>query len=316
MKISVKNIAVFIRNLVFTLFFLFRMLVTKMLNPKWDFIYTEGYFSFSWLRFKKNNWGDDLNKYFFEYVTNKKIINYPFSKTILIRKIKTFSLIGSIVTFYDLDGKVVYGSGIMNPNRTIRNKPSKIISVRGPETRRVLLERGIKCPEHYGDPALLLPLFYVPKKKKINKGGLILNMGTGNDELMPVLNIINDMNLVRIDMRDYQNWTDVIDEICSCDYILSESLHGLIVAETYGIPNVWVEFKDHPDYWNFKFEDYYGSIGKEEHIIKLQDLVNTKTIKSKINKWEKGNIDYKKLLSYFPFEIKCPINNEVLTDNA
>lgn len=288
------------------------MLVIKMLNPKQDFIYTEGYFSFSWFRFKKNNWGDDLNKYFFEYVTNKKIINYPFSKTLLLRKIKAFSLIGSIVTFYDLNGKVVYGSGIMNPNRTIRNKPSKIISVRGPETRRVLVEKGIKCPEHYGDPALLLPLFYTPKKKKINKGGLILNMGTGNEEIEPVLNIINDMNLVRIDMTDYQNWTDIIDKICSCDYILSESLHGLIVAETYGIPNVWVELKNHPDYWKFKYIDYYKSIDKTENILHITNQSQIIEIQDRINNWKKGNINYDVLLSYFPFKVNCQLNDFLL----
>lgn len=66
----------------------------------------------------------------------------------------------------------------------------------------------------------------------------------------------------------------------------------MIVAEIYGIPNVWVAFKDHPDYWNFKIEDYYGSIVKEERIIKLKDIVATEVNKRKIDKWGKGNIEY------------------------
>ncbi|MFQ8823549.1 MAG: polysaccharide pyruvyl transferase family protein [[Ruminococcus] lactaris] len=42
-------------------------------------------------------------------------------------------------------------------------------------------------------------------------------------------------------MSKYENWTDIIDLICSCKMVLSESLHGLIVAESYSIPSVWVE---------------------------------------------------------------------------
>ena len=46
-----------------------------------------------------------------------------------------------------------------------------------------------------------------------------------------------------ISMINYDKWTDVIDDICSCEYILSNSLHGLIVADAYGVKNLFCEEK-------------------------------------------------------------------------
>ena len=47
-----------------------------------------------------------------------------------------------------------------------------------------------------------------------------------------------------LSLFDYELWTDIVDAICSAKFVVSESLHGLIVAEAYGIPNAWVEFKE------------------------------------------------------------------------
>lgn len=53
----------------------------------------------------------------------------------------------------------------------------------------------------------------------------------------------------------------VIREIAECDVILSSSLHGLIVADSFGIPNIRVYFTDSPMGDGFKFDDYYSAYG-------------------------------------------------------
>lgn len=63
----------------------------------------------------------------------------------------------------------VWGAGIIDGTKKLRYKPKKVYAVRGPLTRKVLLAQGVKCPEIYGDPALLVAKYYQPKiEKNIN----------------------------------------------------------------------------------------------------------------------------------------------------
>lgn len=258
-------------------------------------------------RFKKNNWGDDLNEFLWEYISSKKCVSIPYS-ILFFKKFTCYSLIGSIISFYDLSNKIIYGSGLISPYEKITGKPKKIYSVRGPLTREYLIKTGIECPEKYGDPAILLPLFYRPVRKLNTRGSIIANMGTDTSDNVCFHELCDRLNLNVINLVDYEKWTDVIDEIANSEFVISESLHGLIVAETYGVPNVWVEFKDHPNYWTFKFYDYFYSIGKKEKIIQLQKNIPYDELTYKIQTWKKGEIDYKRMFSYIPFDVKCNVD--------
>lgn len=54
---------------------------------------------------------------------------------------------------------------------------------------------------------------------------------------------------------------DVIQQIARCRCILSSSLHGLIVADSLGIPNLHVVFGDRLLGDGYKFDDYYSAFG-------------------------------------------------------
>lgn len=308
MKMLIKDFLKIIRNLFMTFIFYLIFFSYKIIYGK-KLVLCECYMHTNVLFFRKQNWGDDLNKYLFEYVSKIKILSFPFSKIRKNNHLTIFSLIGSILTFYRNDNKIIYGSGIIDPKKNIFGQPKKIISVRGPRTRGILIEKGIDCPVSYGDPVLLLPVFYKNNSIKTQTGGIILNMGTELKQLDLLNTFIKKYNLKVISMTHYKKWTDVIDDICSCKYIISESLHGLIVAETYGIPNVWVEFKDHSDYWNFKFYDFFESIGKNEKILKINTENDITDALKKINTWKKGNIDYNDLIKKYPFDIKIKLQN-------
>ena len=213
------------------------------------------------------NWGDELNKYFIEYVTGKKVacIGYNFP-------MRRYVMIGSILGYYNLNKTTVYGSGLLTASG-ITGRPEKIISVRGPLTRKVLLSKGIYCPECYGDPALLLPLFYSPRYREHKYISVIPHWRSfvcaGN--LFPLRELTEKYKCHMINITSYKKWTDIIDEIAGSSFVIAESLHGLITAETYKVPCIWAAFTDHTTGmfnsngdWDFKFHDFYESIGKHD----------------------------------------------------
>ena len=219
-------------------------------------------------------------------------------------------MIGSILSFYNLDDAVVYGTGLMTGERSLNGSPKHIISVRGPLTRKALLQKGIDCPEHYGDPALLLPLFVRPSLRKTDTVSIIPNEGTFWKPSPVVDELISQHACRLINMTSYEHWTDIIDAITSSSCVISESLHGLIVAETYGIPNIWAEFIDHTtgefnQDWSFKFRDFYESIGKHNmSSFKLYKGYDFDDLLRTCDNWHPGKIDYAQLLDDFPFTIK------------
>lgn len=155
----------------------------------------------------------------------------------------------------------VWGAGIISENSLLKEKPSKVYAVRGPLTRQRLIKEGIDCPEIYGDPALLIPYYYRPKVTKKYQYGFVSHV-SNIDELKEMqidgVYLYNYPSILVIDLNNYRHWHDIIDQICSCQAILSSSLHGLIIAEAYHIPNVWIEFGNPLIGGHFKFHDFFS----------------------------------------------------------
>lgn len=68
-------------------------------------------------------------------------------------------------------------------------------------------------------------------------------------------------NSVLINVKD--DPLEVVGQIASCRCILSSSLHGLIVADSFGIPNMHLVFDQRLKGDGFKFDDYYSAYGVE-----------------------------------------------------
>lgn len=152
---------------------------------------------------------------------------------------------------------VVWGSGIIERNVHFRQKPAAIHAVRGPISRQILLKSRIACPEIYGDPGLLLPRFYTPKKTQFPAAVGIVPHYVDYEFMKTFFAGIDGIRIIDMD----RSVEAVCDDICGCGVILSSSLHGLVVAHAYGIACAWMTTKHKLWGDNVKYHDYYASLG-------------------------------------------------------
>ena len=95
----------------------------------------------------------------------------------------------------------------------------------------------------------------------------------------------------------------MVDRICSCEFIISSSLHGLILADAYGVPNQWVRFSDKFYGGSFKFEDYFSSVGREQQPIIVDSGTTVGDIAGRKDDYRPISFDPLPLLRACPFEI-------------
>jgi hypothetical protein len=190
-------------------------------------------------------------------VSGKEVVFYnaPASRKKLFKK-SYLMAIGSILQ-YATDRATVWGSGIISKKDT--PGAATYCAVRGPLSRKRILELGHSCPEVYGDPALLLPDIYNPNVQKTYDLGIIPHYV----DYKRAQEIYGD-SLPVIDLMTH-DFLATTDQILSCKAIISSSLHGVIVAHAYGIPAIWVRFSDKLSGDNTKYADYFLSVGLDPY---------------------------------------------------
>jgi len=244
---------------------------------------------------KNNNFGDILNVHLIEKLTNKKV---NFVK-IKYYNNEHFLCIGSLLA-NTRKNTIVWGSGFMDETSMCFEKPKKICAVRGPKTRKILLENNIDCPEVYGDPALLLPKVYYPKIKKSYRYGVIPHYVDQKHDFLREIKNRKDILIINILNEDPYF---IVDQILSCEKIISSSLHGIIVSDTYKIPSLWVEFSDKVIGNGFKFYDYFESVKRNvSGPIKIDNKTQFKDLENSFEDYE-INIDLEKLIKSCPFRL-------------
>lgn len=205
---------------------------------------------------KTKNVGDILNPYLIEKISNNKAF------LVKSRKKKHILPIGSILHFAT-NNSIVWGSGIIHPSQVPSRKTLKSMqykAIRGKLTEKELKKYDVELKNiTLGDPAVLMPLFYSPKKpRRRYKVGIVPHFVDASH--VTLSEYLNSNDVLLIDVR--QDPESFIDQIVLCDYILSSSLHGLILSDAYEIPNAWIRFSDKVVGGNFKFQDYYTTTDK------------------------------------------------------
>lgn len=245
------------------------------------------------------NVGDLMNPYLVKKITGRDVYR---ARTNVFPHLRAVgSVLGSASA-----RSFIWGGGSIDgkqPGRPI--DPGKIRALRGRHTLDVV-RRATHLPDldvPLGDPALLMPRYFQPGKPRGGvRVGLIPHFVDLRSELVARL-ARHGANL--IDVR--QDPESFVRQMLVCDMVYSSSLHGLILADAYGIPNKWVRIGGGVLGGSFKFSDYYSvtdSPGEEAIGLRDEDswkmLLRDAERLTSVARYE-GDLDA--LLEAFPAEV-------------
>jgi pyruvyltransferase len=239
------------KNATFSEAFMNRILAIFFLLPWFSCFADPGLPLYYYREVNLQNFGDYLSLKLVE-----RIVNGPVRVCTRHTKEKKLLAIGSII-WVARDNDVVWGTGIhpKHPLNDYHFKKLDIRAVRGPLTKQFLKEKfDIDCPEVYGDPALLVPYFFPEFKRKENPKYEYLILPHYSEkhifpkEIYPNVAYTTDP------------WDEIMDKIVDSKFVISSTLHGIVVAESFGIPARMLRITEKEPL--FKYQDYYLGTGR------------------------------------------------------
>jgi pyruvyltransferase len=198
--------------------------------------------------------------------------------------------VGSVVHF--ARGRdVIWGSGVNGKDLNAGVSPLlDVRAVRGPLTQRWLTERGIAECEVFGDPALLLPQLMPELIELRNSGRRVEALVVPH--LTDRLRVSTPLPILDV----FSPWLTCICRIITADFVISSSLHGIIVAEAFGVPARLLRLSEHEPL--FKYQDYFESTSRSE-IVYATSVVEALTLGGQAP----GAIDTGGLFRSFPYDL-------------
>lgn len=241
---------------------------------------------------KKINLGDALALIIYKWILTQHNIKNINSKD----EITHLMTVGSILSMGNFDS-TVWGSGILSLSALneiyIKSKYRKfdIRAVRGPITKTILTNAGYHVPDIFGDPGILMSLIYKPDILEQTIPYVVIPHYTEID-------YYTSLGYRCLDIRttDYKKF---IDNLLKCKLIISSSLHGIILSETYGIPAILLH-SDNNNIDLLKYYDYYFSTGRKS--VKVASTVEEALDMTPMKLPELSKMQ-KDLLDSFPYDL-------------
>lgn len=161
--------------------------------------------------------------------------------------------VGSVISFLR-EGDFVWGSGVIKPVKIPFYENVTFKMLRGKLTREWLIKSGYDVPKVYGEPCFLLPWIIKRHDNKKRKIGIVAHYA----EKAEAMKMYPDSYFIDVLTTPEK----FVSEICECEKILSSSLHGIVIAEAYGIHAGWFQITKKIIGGDFKFFDYYSESGR------------------------------------------------------
>ena len=169
---------------------------------------------------------------------------------------------------------ILWSAGFLTtPNESMKAVRERfcVSSVRGMLSKRAietLSTNGIDdCT--VGDAGILASLLVKTKEYKRYNVGIIPHR---SEKELPIVKQLQDYydNSVVIDIEQ-NDPMEGLRLISSCNFVLSSSLHGLIFADSFRIPNRHIILSNKLSGDGFKFRDYYSVYGIDDDAIDIRN---------------------------------------------
>lgn len=210
-------------------------------------LWAEGLPLYYWRKPNFQNFGDHVSLHIVERILGKSVQVYCKGEVADKRLLAVGSLLGAA-----RENDVLWGTG-MNGKLKLENYQFTnldVRAVRGPLTRQFLSEHfQIEAPQIYGDPALLFPYLFPEFKRSETPSIDVLIIPHYSEEALFPKTSHNHI------VYPSEPWDHVIRTILDSRFVISSSLHGVVIAEAYGIPARYLRVTEHEPM--LKYQDYY-----------------------------------------------------------
>ena len=231
----------------------------------------------------KVHWGRGLNN--FGDCLQPDILKYYGLTPVFVPNLNQSDIIlaGSILQWVSSDySGYIIGTGGDNMEYNFPN--ATVLAVRGKLTLSNI-QGGAVSEIKLGDPGLLMSLVYPEKLVVRYKLGIIPHFVDKEGDIIKKWKEKFGAEVLFIDVL--KSPKEVIEKIKQCASIISSSLHGLIIADAFYIPNMrFIDRKTMPtSFYDYKFDDYYSSLGCSSSYLEvngnetLSDLISVTNLK-------------------------------------
>jgi pyruvyltransferase len=191
---------------------------------------------------KNNNFGDVLGPELVKRILASRGISSESTRT------SRLFTIGSVLHFAS-SGDTVWGTGRNGKVADTAHKFTTldVRAVRGPLTATFLRDRGANVPDIYGDPGLLTAKYFPEFQKTSGERKFDVT-------IVPNLNDLGSVAYGENVLDPRKPLLECLARIANSRLVVGSSLHGIIVAEAFGVPARLVVS---PHEHEFKYRDYY-----------------------------------------------------------
>lgn len=178
----------------------------------------------------------------------------------------------------------VLGCGLIKEDKIPYNRNLRFLGVRGPKTSNLLPEDV----DVISDPGLLISkIFKLPKNTQTEEVGFIIHSVDRKAffEMFPSAK----NNLI----DNYKAPHEFLEQLSRYKYVVSSSLHGVIFCHAYSIPVCSIKVTEKITGGDFKYADYYQSIGNTLFATRhtIDKFTNFRDLVAKEWQPEKANIE-------------------------